>query len=788
MKKMKTKTYALKKMLMAVGFLTGATAFAQDARVQIIHNSADAATQTVDIYAGTTLLVDDFEFRTATPFIDVAPGTVNIGIAPGTSISSADNLATFPLTLSAGETYVAIANGILSPSGYSPLTAVTLDVMVLGQESAATAGNTDVLVHHGSTDAPTVDVSTPGGTLTPLVDDASYRDFTAYLELPTADYTLNVTDETGANVVASFQAPLATLGLGDAAAVVVASGFFDPSVNSDGPAFGLWVALPEGGDLVELPASKARVQVIHNSADAAASEVDVYLDGALLIDDFAFRTASSFIDAPAVVDMQIDIAPSNSTSVANTIATFNYTLDANETYVLVAEGIISPSGYSPATTFDLAVYGMGQESAATAGNTDVLVHHGSTDAPAVDIYESSIPAGNIVTNASYSDFSNYINLGTADYRLEVRPTGDTDAVASYEAPLATLGLEDSAIVVVASGFLDPSVNSDGPAFGLWVALPEGGDLVELPASKARVQVIHNSADAAASEVDVYLDGELLIDDFAFRTASSFIDAPAGSPIEIDIAPSNSTSVANSIANFNYTLAGNETYILVAEGIISPSGYSPATTFDLAVYGMGREVAQTSTKTDVLVHHGATDAPTVDVYESSVPAGTLVDDASYGDFAPYLELATSDYILEVQDETGANVVSSYAAPLSTLGLEGAAITVVASGFLDPSENSDGPAFGLWVALAAGGDLVELPVGFVSIADENLESYKVFPNPAINEITITGSSVVTGNIVDQTGKVVLRFTTNTINISELSSGIYFINLEDNKGISTQKMIKY
>jgi hypothetical protein len=156
-------------------------------------------------------------------------------------------------------------------------------------------------------------------------------------------------------------------------------------------------------------------------------------------------------------------------------------LAANETYVLVAEGIISNTGYSPATAFDIAVYDMGRESANTAGETDVLVHHGATDAPAVDVYESSVPAGNIVTNAAYGDFSGYANtaLATADYTLEVRPTGTTTAVGCYEASLATLNLEDSAIIVVASGFLDPSVNSNGPAFGLWVALPSGGGLIDL---------------------------------------------------------------------------------------------------------------------------------------------------------------------------------------------------------------------------------------------------------------------------------------------------------------------
>jgi hypothetical protein len=479
---MKKNFYPIKNFLVIGGLLLGAGSFAQDARVQIIHNSADAATQTVDIYAGSTLLVDDFEFRTATPFIDVTPGTVNIGIAPGTSMSSGDILATFPLALSAGETYVAIANGILSPSGYTPNPTVSVDVMALGQEAANTMGNTDVLVFHGSTDAPTVDVQAVGaGT---IVDDASYGDFTSYLELANADYTLNVTDATGSTVVASYQAPLETLGLEDSAVVVVASGFFDPDNNSNGEGFGLWVALPEGGDLIELPESGARLQVIHNSADAAATAVDVYFNDELLIDDFAFRSASAYIDVPAEVENEIIIAPSGSSSSGDALVTVPITFDANKTYVAIANGILSLSGYSPATAFSLDVFDMGQETSNTAGNTDVLVFHGSTDAPTVDV--AAVGAGTIVDDASYGDFAGYLELANDDYLLEVQDMTGATVVASYSAPLATLALADLGIVVVASGFLDPSVNSNGPAFGLWVALPAGGALVELPLAFASI--------------------------------------------------------------------------------------------------------------------------------------------------------------------------------------------------------------------------------------------------------------------------------------------------------------
>ncbi|OYQ47918.1 DUF4397 domain-containing protein, partial [Flavobacterium aurantiibacter] len=85
------------------------------------------------------------------------------------------------------------------------------------------------------------------------------------------------------------------------------------------------------------------------------------------------------------------------------------------------------------------------------------------------------------------------------------------------------------------------------------------------AQTARLQVIHNSPDAAAAEVDVYINGELELDNFAFRTATPFIDVAAGVPISIDVAPASSTSVAQSLYNLTTTLANGETYIAIANG-------------------------------------------------------------------------------------------------------------------------------------------------------------------------------------------------------------------------------
>ena len=693
--------------LIASILLMANTLFAQTARVQVIHNSADAAAAVVDVYLNGAILLNDFAFRNATGFVDAPAGVeIDLDIAPATSSSVSESIFNKKVTLTEGETYIVVASGIVSPSGYAPQIPFDLFVFPMGREVASGATNTDVLVFHGATDAPVVDVVEPNAQIR-LVDNLAFGDFQGYLELPTSDYSLQIQNDLGNVAVAQYAAPLATLGLENTPLVVLASGFLNPANNSGGASFGLFVALPAGGSLVALPSediSTARVQVIHNSADAVAEEVDVYLNDVLLLDNFAFRTATPFVDVQAGVDFTVSIAPANSTSVDDAIVDFTYNLPANSKFILVANGIVSAEGYSPSIGFDIYPYGMGREVATNASNTDVLVFHGSTDAPEVTVWEIGAGAGELFT-FEYGDFAGYLELPTADYVLDIRAGGES--VVAYSAPLASLGLDGAALTVLASGFLNPAANSDGPAFGLYVALASGGNLIPLPvyeAPMARLQVIHNSADLAAASVDVFVNGDLFIPNFEFRTATPFVDVPAEVELTIDIAPAGA-GIGSSVGTFPVTLADGGSYIVVANGIVSASGYEPAIDFSLYPFAGAREVATNASNTDVLVFHGSTDAPEVTVWEIGAGAGELFT-FEYGDFEGYLELPTANYVLDIR--AGGESVVAYSAPLATLGLDGAAITVVASGFLNPANNSDGPAFGLYVALATGGELVALPV--------------------------------------------------------------------------------
>ncbi|MGL4596131.1 MAG: DUF4397 domain-containing protein, partial [Bacteroidia bacterium] len=478
------------------------------------------------------------------------------------------------------------------------------------------------------------------------------------------------------------------------------------------------------------------------------------------------------------------------------------TLTANETYIITANGIVSAVGYSPNPAFTLDIFALGQETATNVANTDVLVLHGSTDAPVVDVV--AVGAGTLINNIAYGNYNaSYLNLPTADYNIQIRNSAGTDVVAEYAAPLQTLNLQGAALAVVASGFLNPANNSNGPAFGLWAALPSGGPLVQLPSvaiSTARVQVIHNCADAAAASVDVWLNNTLLIDNFMFRTASPFIDAPAGTPFDITICGPTSTDTTQEVARFSgINLTGNSKYVIAANGIVSAVGYSPNPVFDLDIFALGQEVGTNPANTDLLVLHGSTDAPTVDVREAFGNT-LLVDDITYGNYSVgYLSLPTADYAINITDATGSVVVASYAAPLQTLSLQGVALTVVASGFLNPSNNSNGPAFGLWVALPSGGALIQLPV-VTNIAESNtLSNVNVFPNPANAEINLNTTfeqpvSQLTVRMYDMTGRVIMQNDLGTIaagtfrqviETSNLEQGLYIVEMLADGKLSRQQV---
>ena len=112
-----------------------------------------------------------------------------------------------------------------------------------------------------------------------------------------------------------------------------------------------------------------------------------------------------------------------------------------------------------------------------------------------------------------------------------------------------------------------------------------------------------------------------------------------------------------------------------------------------------------------------------------------------------------------------------------------MVVLASGFLNPINNSNGKSFGLYVALASGGDLVELPnVTSVNDIQINQLQYRTYPNPATDVIYIELDDAITneaqvsiyntrGQLIDS--KIIETFGQKlTYNASSLKSGQYIM----------------
>ena len=302
----------------------------------------------------------------------------------------------------------------------------------------------------------------------------------------------------------------------------------------------------------------------------------------------------------------------------------------------------------------------------------------------------------------------------------------------------------------------------------------------------------------AAVVDVWLDETLLIDNFAFRTATSFIDAPANSPITISVKGPDSVDPSNPLWSQSYTLTEDETYVLVADGIISPEGYDPAEPFTLFVYDGAIETASVTTNTDWLVFHGVTDAPAIDFIEIGTGAGTIVDSLVYGEFIGYLELPTDNYTLNITDESGTTVMAYFEVPLTELGLAGQSLTVLASGFLDPASNSGGPDFGLLVVLADGTALLLTNTLGIEDSPVDIATFNIYPNPAVDQVSVTfelkSKERVVIEMVDISGRIVKStdlgkkdagIYQERINVEGLTSGMYLLNIRTDNGSVTKKL---
>ena len=244
--------------------------------LRALHLSPDAPL--VDVAVDGAVVLEDVSYRAASGFLELSSGVVDIDIRVANTATSALSAM---LMLNEDTKYTVVA--VDQVAQIAPL--------VIEDNDSPSAGFAQLTVVHGAPQAPDVDVyvSAPDAvfaSLSPLLEDVSFKDISAELEVPAGEYRVRVTLADATDVIYDS----GTLNLGDGIEYMALASQVEAGLSPIGLTILTDVdALP----VVAADDARGRVRVVHASADAP--QVDVSVDGAIVLSDVGFTGASDYL-------------------------------------------------------------------------------------------------------------------------------------------------------------------------------------------------------------------------------------------------------------------------------------------------------------------------------------------------------------------------------------------------------------------------------------------------------------------------------------------------------------
>lgn len=310
---------------------------------------------------------------------------------------------------------------------------------------------------------------------------------------------------------------------------------------------------------------------------------------------------------------------------------------------------------------------------------------------------------------------------------------------------------------------------------------------------ARLQFINASADPNISSVDVFINDNQIVNDFAYLQATAWFDVTADEKVNLRISHGNDSGVIfEDSTQFN----SGGFYVAATTGVINPSrfAFNPdgrPTDFDVKINSQAQETPPANpARVWFGLMHAATDMEGLEV--SGKDAGVLQADVKFSGHTGYKSLVPDLWSILLRASADTNIVyDSFLADLSAL--RGQTAVMLLSGFRDPSANLGGPAFGMHVVLG-NGTVIPMPIN-TSVEDSRDGSIPSemtlngnYPNP-FNPSTqvlfdLESAADVNFKVFDAAGRVVkemsgMKFAAgNNISIEfeadGLPSGLYFYSL--------------
>lgn len=150
----------------------------------------------------------------------------------------------------------------------------------------------------------------------------------------------------------------------------------------------------------------AYVRVVH--ASPAAGTVDVFVDGAALLPNFAFGTVTGYVPVPAGPH-KIQVAPAGK-GIGASVITQTVTVAAGVPYTVAAIG-------TAASGFSLAAFG--DNNLVSGGMAKVRVYHLSPDAGPVNV---ATGGNTVISGLTYTNASGYLSVPGGAYTFNVTAT------------------------------------------------------------------------------------------------------------------------------------------------------------------------------------------------------------------------------------------------------------------------------------------------------------------------------------------------------------------------------
>ncbi|MCU4972910.1 DUF4397 domain-containing protein [Halobacteria archaeon AArc-m2/3/4] len=407
-------------------------------------------------------------------------------------------------------------------------------------------------------------------------------------------------------------------------------------------------------------AERGSVRVAHLSPDAP--NVDVFVDGDAVLEDVPFRAVSDYLELP--------VGTANVTITAagdpDTVAFDDDVEIAEGDATVAALGELSGENqqFAPALLTD--------DRSDPGEMARVRLVHASPDAPAVDVTVAGDP---LFENVAFGEAAT-VEVPADAYELEVRPateTADGDVVETFDVEPAAGGV----YTVFAVGYLAPD---DAPAhepFDLEVV--SDADWSDTDGTKtADLRVAHLSPDAP--NVDVFVDGDAVLEDVPFRAVSDYLELDVGHYDVMVTAAGDADTVV-----FDETLELEAaSYSAVALGELADENQP------FAVEAFGDDRSDPGEMARVRLVHASPDAPAVDV---TVAGDPLFEDVAFGEAAT-VEVPADAYELEIRPATetaDGDVVATFDVEPAAGGV----YTAFAVGYLMPEDAPAHEAFDLEV---------------------------------------------------------------------------------------------